>query len=478
MSNVLLGCGGGSTSINIQTSILPANTLGVPQSSIRVMAYNIWFGAGVNPAHTERGSNMNRLADLIALVKQADPDILGLEEVTEWTSGNPATIDQFAAALKMNYYLAQSWRGINTAVFSKFPIRETENLSEYIGNNGALRAVVQTPDGKMINVVVVHLDPRDQVLRSCQFDKLRRIMESHNHEISILMGDINSLPGSSEANYLTYGGWQLAQSETIDDIFVHSRQAWRAEGMCFSTTPSNPDCILDAGISDHRPVGATLSFFDAPNTSSFISLYTPTPISGCDFNRAPAAPPDDSFDGAVLDATKWRDLSYNGGIVRQDGRLILSTDGAQPSSGAMIQSKWNLVGNFDIQAEFQISQEWGVPAKDHVNGAYLGVKISGQNYHITRIRSKEEEKFFAWSTTGALSVNHPATALAGKYRLVRNDTTLNLYYDIGAGWQELASVTVPAEPALVYLGNSTVNVAQALTSYFDNFVINAGSAAY
>ena len=456
----------------------PTNTVGDLQSTIRVMAYNIWFGAGVNPAHIERGSNMNRLADLIALVRQANPDILGLEEVCEWTSGNPTTIDQFAAGLNMNYYLAQSWRGINTALFSKYPILETENLSEYIGNNGALRAVVQTPDGKKINVVVVHLDPSDQVLRSCQFDKLRRTMESYKNDVGILMGDINSPPGSSEALIPTLGGWQLAQGETIDDIFVLSRQAWKSEGMCFSAVASDPGCVLDAGISDHRPVGAILSFYDSPNTSSYVSSNTPTPIAGCNFDRAPAEPPDDSFNGAVLDAAKWRDVSYGGGVVRQDGRLILSTDGSQASSSATIQSVWNLVGNFDIQAEFQIGADWGIPANDHVNGAYFGVKIAGQNYHITRIRSKDEEKFFAWSTTGALSVNQPATALAGKYRLARNDATLILYYDIGMGWEKLASVSVPGEPALVYMGNSTVNVAQAVTSYFDNFTINSGFTIY
>ena len=73
------------TPIPIAT-LAPTNTPGIPKLTLRLMAYNIWFGAGVNPAHIERGSNMNRLEDLITLVKQANPDILGLEEVSEWTS--------------------------------------------------------------------------------------------------------------------------------------------------------------------------------------------------------------------------------------------------------------------------------------------------------------------------------------------------------------------------------------------------------
>ena len=234
-----------TTTIPSSTLLSTANT-SIPQLTVRVMSYNILFGAGVN-----RESNMNRLSDLITLVKQVNPDIMGLEEVCEWESGNPTIISQFASELDMNYYYAPTWRGIDLAIFSKFTILETENLSEYVGNNGALRVVLQTPDGQKLNVVVVHLDPEDVVLRSSQFDKLRRTMESYSNQPSILMGDTNALPNSQEVKYLTQGGWELVQSETIDNIFMLSKQAWSKA----------PISIMDTGISDHKPVGATISFY-------------------------------------------------------------------------------------------------------------------------------------------------------------------------------------------------------------------------
>ncbi len=274
MSIFLVGCGSGK--------VPPGQ---VPQLSVRVMAYNIWLGAGVNPESTvQRGTNMDRLADLITLVKQANPDILGLEEVSDWTSGNPTIVEQFASELKMNYYLAPSASGIDNAIFSKYPILEAENLSEYVGFSGALRAVLEAPGGQKINVVVVHLDPMDQGLRSCQFDKLRRIMETYQDKLSILMGDINSLPSYSEVKYLTQGGWELVQSETIDNIFVLSRQAWSAKPMCIISNIPLPNCALDTGISDHRPVGATISFYDSPNSSGIPSSLTQTPIADCNEN--------------------------------------------------------------------------------------------------------------------------------------------------------------------------------------------------
>jgi endonuclease/exonuclease/phosphatase family metal-dependent hydrolase len=486
MSVVLMGCGSSltpvstPTSIPTQTLVPPTNTPGIPQLTLRLMAYNIWFGAGVNPVHIERGSNMNRLEDLITFIKQADPDILGLEEVSEWTSGNPTTIDYFARALNMHYYMAPTWRGMNPAIFSKYPILETENLSEYVGNNGSLRAVVQTPDGQKLNVVIVHLDPDDQLLRSCEFDKLRRIMESHQDQPSILMGDINSFPQSPDTDYLLKGGWELVQNTSVDNIFVLSKQAWSAKPMCFTSNTSIPNCAIDTGISDHRPVGAIFSLYDSPNPVGKISSPTPVPVEKCRYNREPIQTPNDSFDGTQIDDTKWRHVSA-GGDVKQDGKLIMSTN-QQPSSSAMVQSRWLLEKDFDIQVDFEIDKAWSPPVGDHLDGAIFGVIIDGQMYHITRLRRAggggDANVLFAWSANGTLNGAINTTALAGKYRLVRTGTTLSLQYDIGVGWKELASVTVPASPATVYFGNGSVNASEAFTTYFDNFLINSGSAIY
>jgi endonuclease/exonuclease/phosphatase family metal-dependent hydrolase len=249
------------------------------------MTYNIWLGAGVDPASSKvRGNNMNRLADLITLVKKADPDILGLQELDYWNSGDPPIIEQFASALNMNYYLGSTPDGNDNAIFSKYPILEGENLWNSIGDSG-LRAEVQTPDGQKVSVFVVHLigGLNYSLTRSCEFDKLRRMMESYRDQPSILMGDTNSLPSDAEVGYLTAGGWELAQSVGIDNIFVLSRQVWNAERICFSENTSNLGCILDTHISDHNPVGATISFYDLPNPLGSPLSPTPNPVDQCNY---------------------------------------------------------------------------------------------------------------------------------------------------------------------------------------------------
>jgi endonuclease/exonuclease/phosphatase family metal-dependent hydrolase len=125
------------------------------------MSYNILLGAGVDRQRDKQlrpqYQNSNRFTDLIVLVKDANPDVLGLQEATDWDRGSPSVIQQVADELKMNYFLAKNPNQMNIAILSKFQIVDAENLSADIGDNGALRATLNTPDGEHLNVFVVHL---------------------------------------------------------------------------------------------------------------------------------------------------------------------------------------------------------------------------------------------------------------------------------------------------------------------------------
>jgi hypothetical protein len=189
--------------------------------------------------------------------------------------------------------------------------------------------------------------------------------------------------------------------------------------------------------------------------------------------------PNDTFDGTSLNQIKWRPIVSEGATLRQDGRLILSTDGSQPTAGASVASNWVFPGDFDVQVGFQLDEDWTTPAHDHVDGAYLSVDIDGQNYRITRLGLPGPVgQFMAWSTTGALTKSIDTDALTGKYRITRAGATLTVFFDVGKGWQELDNTSVPASPAQVVMGNSSVNASLAFTTYFDNFQINSGLTTY
>jgi hypothetical protein len=253
-----------------------------------------------------------------------------------------------------------------------------------------------------------------------------------------------------------------------------SELAWSAGALCFTRGAASEDCIPDMGISDHLPVAATISFYDFASTVSIPPSETPVPVVGCSYERTPAQIPDDSFEGGVLRTTQWTVDSYGQGTVTQDGRLVASTGDAEASSGARIVSRGTLTGDFDIRVEFEIGEGWGAPDTGHLDGAYLGVIISGQRYHITRLRRSgtSDGVFMIWSSTGTPYAEVDTTALAGAYRIVRSGTSLSVQYDVGAGWTEIASATVSDEQARVYMGNGSVSAYHAFTSYLDNFVTN------
>jgi hypothetical protein len=135
-------------------------------STVRVMSYNVLFGAGADPVWAQRAADLhpfsypgNRLPAILNVIKTAEPDLLGIEEAAGWASGTPSIAQQVAGELHMNYFIAPVSNGLDLGFFTKFKILETENLSEQMGNVGALRAIVSTPEGKRINVFVIHLDP-------------------------------------------------------------------------------------------------------------------------------------------------------------------------------------------------------------------------------------------------------------------------------------------------------------------------------
>jgi len=192
--------------------------------------------------------------------------------------------------------------------------------------------------------------------------------------------------------------------------------------------------------------------------------------------------PDDTFDGTVIDVNKWQIATSGGGTASQNNRLILSTDDEQATSNVSVQSVWEISGDFDVQVDFQIVEGWYKPAKDHIDGASLGVVIAGQNYHITRIRRDYDginaDVLFAWSSNGVIQAEKPVAAISGKYRLVRVGTTLTLLYNFGNGWEELVSGNVPSTAAIVYVANGTINASQVIIAYFDNFIVNSGMTSY
>lgn len=251
-----------------------------PLASFKVLSYNILYGAGFDrqwdagvPPHLV---GKNRLPDLLAVVRAANPDIWGIQEATGWDRGTPSVIQQVAQELGMNYFLAQVPSGFHLGLVTKFEILETENLSAEVGRQGVLRATLLSPAGKKLNVFIVHLDPASADTRLCQVSTLVQQMQPYTGQWTILMGDMNFQPSSREYQRLEQAGWKpmaVEPSWGIDQIWVYPSVPWTSTTW-FQSLPVPKD------ISDHNPIGAELGTFP---------MAVPPP-TGTPFLPTPAAP--------------------------------------------------------------------------------------------------------------------------------------------------------------------------------------------
>lgn len=196
-------------------------------------------------------------------------------------------------------------------------------------------------------------------------------------------------------------------------------------------------------------------------------------------SQLPTAIPNDDFEASRLDVSKWKGwVNGNGDIRQRDGRILLKVGDTPATANTTVTSTWQLDGDFDIQIDYEIGEGWSTPKNDHLDGATLGVDIAGHTYHITRLRTNADDLLFAWDGAGQSLATLPTHIIKGSYQLVRKDNSLYLNYDIGNGWQNLATVEVAVSPANVYFANGSINASQTFTTYFDNFKINFGSTNY
>ncbi|OHD54838.1 MAG: hypothetical protein A2096_00115 [Spirochaetes bacterium GWF1_41_5] len=232
--------------------------------TIKALSYNILYGAGVDrefdnalqrSGQYKQYGGRNRLPELLAYIKKVDPDIIGIQEASGWARGNPPVIQKAAQELGMNFYLAESAGGHHVCLLTKFKIKETENLSSVVGPQGVLRASLNTPDGDVLNVFVIHLNPHSTPVRLCQTDALIKKMQPYHGQRTIMMGDMNFSKDTGEYKKLIQAGWKTVTVWGIDMIWASPKITWAVTSWFNSKLPQPKN------LSDHPPAGAEINFF-------------------------------------------------------------------------------------------------------------------------------------------------------------------------------------------------------------------------
>jgi endonuclease/exonuclease/phosphatase family metal-dependent hydrolase len=157
----------------------------------RILSYNILIGG------------TRRVDQLTAVIRSADPDVVGLAEATD-----PKVIEELASRLGMQFRLSGYGKGArdwHLAVLSRLPILHTHvHTRPAFDRKYLLEVQVEEADGSPLTVFVIH--QRSEFQRGQESNRIRRaeiqetlnIMSAYQGQPHLVMGDFNSLaPGDS-----------------------------------------------------------------------------------------------------------------------------------------------------------------------------------------------------------------------------------------------------------------------------------------
>ena len=230
---------------------------------LRFMTYNIHQSFG-----TDGTLNMEAIARAI---EDEEPDIVALQEVSRgWlVNGSVDTLEWLSQRLDMPYIwgpAADSTWG--NAILSRHPVTEVEhhempNNDDLIMDRGFLWVEIDTNFGTRLRVIATHFHAgeEDSDLRVPQtFAILKRWQ---NEERTVLLGDFNGRPGSSEIQAILQAGFKDTFAEAGADgngyTFASDDLVERIDYIFVTPDLAAQDfSVRVTQASDHLPVAVTV----------------------------------------------------------------------------------------------------------------------------------------------------------------------------------------------------------------------------
>lgn len=245
---------------------------------MRVGTFNIHHGVGTN-------GDLD-LARTAAAIADLDADLVGLQEVDRNWSGRSGFADQAAdLANRLDMHLAfaaslsrrRRRRGdkqhgqYGNALLSRFPIRHSQTTLLPRPRGGEQRALLDTDvvvDGVVMRCLVTHLHHLARSERLAQVEAINATVIGREIP-TVLLGDLNSAPGSAEIGALT----EHLVDAWLAEGLAGKPDGGRGKGCTYSAqTPflridyvlASPDIaveqvrVVTTDASDHLPVAADL----------------------------------------------------------------------------------------------------------------------------------------------------------------------------------------------------------------------------
>lgn len=241
----------------------PASSSGI----VRVLSYNIWHG---EVHYKDPGAAYESSLPILAeLIKEADPDLVALQEVDNRTGRSRGLdlLSELALLTGMNplFGATMAFDGgeYGLGILSKYSFQSSRlyrlHSPEGSEPRAALEAIVVIPGGDTLRFVSTHFDHRETSIRTMQAKDVNAFFCQDNLP-SIIAGDFNAVPGSDPIAILKKH-WKISSPDLeptapslvprskIDYILYRPEKNWRL---------IESRVIEEKVASDHNPVLAVL----------------------------------------------------------------------------------------------------------------------------------------------------------------------------------------------------------------------------
>jgi endonuclease/exonuclease/phosphatase family metal-dependent hydrolase len=235
-----------------------------PGEELAVMTYNIHQGY-----NTEGKINP---WEILGPIQQVNPDILALQEsdMNRLSGTNVDIVQWLAHKLDMYVYFGPKTchQIYGVAILSKFPLHNTETyfLTSIEDQRVLVRGDIQW-NGQPLSVYAVHMGLSEED-RTTQTAEILEIL-SENANVKILMGDLNSLPGSEQIKAFTAvlsDAWVSSGHSptdpagyTFDSLEPHRRIDYILVSKEVAHRIKTCTVIRSVHGSDHMPVWAEIA---------------------------------------------------------------------------------------------------------------------------------------------------------------------------------------------------------------------------
>ncbi|MFW8052178.1 endonuclease/exonuclease/phosphatase family protein [Vagococcus fluvialis] len=130
-------------------------------------------------------------------LNQQEIDILGLQEVDEWTKRNPYSMVKHLEEIYSNHYFSKAMSfeegEYGNAILTRFPIlsQDTVSFKEYGLEKRVYQKVLLEIMGKQIALYNIHLSFESPVIRQSQISDLLDELTKETAAYKIILGDFN-----------------------------------------------------------------------------------------------------------------------------------------------------------------------------------------------------------------------------------------------------------------------------------------------